>query len=314
MEHTVNALLNRQYEKHTEMVAFADDVILAVKAETIREAEILINIEMAKITRWAKNNKFTFNENKSKVMLITRRKRKETKTLAVYLNNKRLEQVQKIRYLGIVIDSKINFREHILYTSQKCSKLIHALSRSAKMNWGLRSQALYTIYKGAILPLMIYGVPVWIKALEKESNKKIYNRLQRIINIKIAKAYRTTSNEALCTLTGLTPIVIKAEEKAKIYNIMRGMGSTQNEIDKDEKPKDWLHPAEKVRIIETPEEEIQTHTAGSKNEKGVGAGTAIFDKGKIEKNKVQTAQQLHKQPGGTIGNSQSNESIGKHKH
>ena len=314
MEHTVNALLNRQYEKHTEMVAFADDVILAVKAETIREAEILINIEMAKITRWAKNNKITFNENKSKVVLITRRKRKETKTLAVYLNSKRLEQVQKIRYLGIVIDSKINFREHILYTSQKCSKLIHALSRSAKMNWGLRSKALYTIYKGAVLPLMIYGVPVWIKALEKESNRKIYNRLQRIINTKTAKAYRTTSNEALCTLTGLTPIVIKAEEKAKIYNIMRGRGSTQNEIDKDEKPKDWLHPAEKVRIIETPEEEIQTHTAGSKNEKGVGAGTAIFDKGKIEKKKVQTAQQLHKQPGGTIGNSQSNESIGKHKH
>ena len=88
-------------------------------------------------------------------MLITRRKRKETKTLAVYLNNKRLEQVQKIRYLGIIIDSKINFREHILYTSQKCTKLIHALSRSAKLNWGLSSKALYTIYKGAILPLMV---------------------------------------------------------------------------------------------------------------------------------------------------------------
>ena len=67
-------------------------------------------------------------------MLITRRKRKETKALAVYLNNKRLEQVQKIRYLGIAIDSKINLREHILYTSQKCTKLIHALSRSAKVN------------------------------------------------------------------------------------------------------------------------------------------------------------------------------------
>jgi hypothetical protein len=215
-------------------------------------------------------------------MLITRRKRKETKALAVYLNNKRLEQVQKIRYLGITIDSKINFREYILHTSQKCTKLLHALSRSAKMNWGLSSKALYTIYKGAILPLMIYGVPVWIKALEKECNRKIYNRLQRIINIKIAKAYRTTSNEALCTLTDLTPIVIKAEEEAKIFNIMRG--SIQNETDKDEKPKDWLHTAEFVRIIETPEdEEIQIYTDGSKNENGVEAGIAIFDKGKIEK-------------------------------
>ena len=91
LEHTVNALLNQEYEKHTKMVAFADDVILAVKAETTREAENLTNIEMGKITRCAKNNKITFNENKSKVMLITRRKRKETETLAVYLNNKRLE-------------------------------------------------------------------------------------------------------------------------------------------------------------------------------------------------------------------------------
>ena len=60
-------------------------------------------------------------------------------------------------------------------------------------------------------------------------------------------------------------------------------GSNQNEIDKDKKARDWLHPAELVRIIETPEEEeIQIYTDGSKNENGVGAGIAIFVKGKIE--------------------------------
>ena len=47
------------------------------------------------------------------------------------------------------------------------------------MNWGLRSKALYTIYKGAILPLIIYGVPVWIKALEKECNRKIYKGVSK---------------------------------------------------------------------------------------------------------------------------------------
>ena len=94
-----NALLNLEYEKQTKMVAFADDVILAVKAETTREAENLANIEVGKITSWAKNNKIKFNENKSKSTLITRRKRKENKVIAIYLNNKRLEQVQKIRYL-----------------------------------------------------------------------------------------------------------------------------------------------------------------------------------------------------------------------
>ena len=129
---------------------------------------------MNKILNWAKNNKINFNEQKSKAMVISRRKRKENKEITVYMNNKPLEQVQKIKYLGI-IDSKLNFREHIMHTASKCTKLIHALSKSAKHSWGLSHEALYTIYKEAILPLLLYGAPVWIEALEKECNKKGYN-------------------------------------------------------------------------------------------------------------------------------------------
>jgi hypothetical protein len=57
---------------------------------------------------------------------------KENKEISVYMNNKLLEQVQKIKYLEIIMDSKLNFREHIMYISSKCTKLIHALPKSAK--------------------------------------------------------------------------------------------------------------------------------------------------------------------------------------
>jgi hypothetical protein len=79
---------------------------------------------------------------------------------------------------------------------------------------------------------MLYGTPVWIGAMEKKCNKIIYSRVQRLMNIKIAKAYRTTSNEALCTLTGITPIEIKAEETANIYRIIRDRKKTINLITK----------------------------------------------------------------------------------
>jgi hypothetical protein len=49
-----NALLNLNYEKQTKMVAFAEDLIMAVKAESIRESENIAIIEMGKITRWQK--------------------------------------------------------------------------------------------------------------------------------------------------------------------------------------------------------------------------------------------------------------------
>jgi hypothetical protein len=73
-------------------------------------------------------------------MVISRRKRRENKEISVYMNNKLLEEVQKIKYLGIIFDVKLNFREHIMYISNKCTKLIHALSKSAKQRWGLATQ------------------------------------------------------------------------------------------------------------------------------------------------------------------------------
>jgi len=61
------------------------------------------------------------------------------------------------------------------------------------------------------------------------------------MNIKIAKAYRTTSNEALCILTGTTPIEIKADDATNLYRITRDRQNHQH--DHEVEPKDWTHPA-----------------------------------------------------------------------
>jgi hypothetical protein len=90
----------------------------------------------------------------------------------------------------------------------KCIKLIHALSQSAKFNWGLRHYILRMIYLGAILSILSYGAQVSVDSLQRNSNASKLMRIQRLANIKIAKAYRTTSHEALCVLTWMTPIII----------------------------------------------------------------------------------------------------------
>ena len=69
------------------------------------------------------------------------------------------------------------------------------------------------IYIGGILPLMLYGTPVWKNVLKRHCYKAKLIRIQRLINLKIAKAYRTVSNEALCIISGITPINIKIEER-----------------------------------------------------------------------------------------------------
>jgi hypothetical protein len=164
-------------------------------------------------------------------MLISRSKRKEPIALNVYLNHKELEQVTTLKYLGIIMYHKFTFKKHIAYVTDRCAKLIHGLSRAATVTWAIKHEAMKIIYKGAILPLLLYGAPFWIEAMKHEFNRRKYIRIQRMINILTAKAFRTTSNEALCILTGLNPIIIKTEEAVRLYNARKIRGSQAQEED-----------------------------------------------------------------------------------
>ena len=73
-------------------------------------------------------------------MLISRRKRKKKKEIEIYVNNKILKQVSSLKYLGIIFDSKLTFREHLTYIEEKCTKIIFSLAKSAKLTWGLKQK------------------------------------------------------------------------------------------------------------------------------------------------------------------------------
>jgi ribonuclease HI len=135
------------------------------------------------------------------------------------------------------------------------------------------------IYKGAILPLLLYGAPVWVQARRYEYNRLKYIRVQRLMNLRIAKAFHTTSSEALCILAGTTPIIIKTEEAVKLYNIIKGKGYKKQIADREVELNNWPHPGDVVKITEVKDNKdntIQIYTDGSKNEHGVGSGVVIF--------------------------------------
>ena len=87
------------------------------------------------------------------------------------------------------------------------------LGKTAKLNWGLGHKSIRSIYEGALVPLMTYGAPVWEEAIKKQRLLRKMQSSQRLINIKIAKAYRTVSYGASCMLAGVQPVGIEIEGK-----------------------------------------------------------------------------------------------------
>jgi len=99
------------------------------------------------------------------------------------------------------------------------------------------------------------------------------------MNLLIAKAYHTTSNEALRILEGTTPNIIKAEEAAKRYDIWNRHIANVQKIDQELGLNQWPQPSDFINIPETKgcdDQTIQNYTDFSKGEREVGGGVVIF--------------------------------------
>jgi len=80
---------------------------------------------MSKMDEWSRRNNIKFNNKESKMTLVRRRKRTEEKNITIYLHFQTLQQVTQLKYLGIILDSKFKFQDHVKYLAERCTRIIH---------------------------------------------------------------------------------------------------------------------------------------------------------------------------------------------
>ena len=86
------------------------------------------NSGLARLEKWTKENKLQFNESKSKAMLISRKRSNDN--INIYLNNRKMEQVKEMKYLGIYFDSRLSFDRHIENIAEKSTTLIYRVIKN----------------------------------------------------------------------------------------------------------------------------------------------------------------------------------------
>ena len=110
---------------------FADDTFLfsVVHVVTISSSEL--NSNLAKISEWAFEWKMTFNPDQSKPAqeVIFSRKLKTVPHPSITFNNNPLSLCPAQKHLGLVLDSKLTFNEHINHILSKVNKSIGLLRK-----------------------------------------------------------------------------------------------------------------------------------------------------------------------------------------
>ena len=126
----------------------------------------------------------------------------------------------------MVINRKLNWREHLKQVQKKVVKISGRISTLVANTWGLKSEAVETIYKRAVEPMILYAAELWGQALERQWAKAALVKLQRSVLLRICKAYRTVSSDALQIITGIMPMDLKAMMAIKISTVKREQQGT----------------------------------------------------------------------------------------
>lgn len=88
-----------------------------------------------------------------------------------------------------------------------------------------------------------YGGPVWIETIKKKRNKVKLNSVHRLSAIREASAYRTTSFDAACAISGLMLVCILLKEDYRCHKSKLETGDRkrkrQREISMEEWQSEW---------------------------------------------------------------------------
>ena len=85
-------------------------------------------MELAKVAEWSDSNKLTLNENKTQMLMMSRKKNLNIQG-DVNLRNEAIQRVAKEKFLGAIVDQHLNWKDHISMVSHKISKSCGIISR-----------------------------------------------------------------------------------------------------------------------------------------------------------------------------------------
>ena len=169
----------------SRMSMYADDTSICHQSSDIAQLNGAINSDLVLVEKWLKGNKLSLNVMKAHAMLISTKPKHKTlmnqgESLKLKIRNDELEVVQKTKYLGVQIDNKLDWKEHIKTVSSEVSRAIGFLKHAKSF---LPEKTLRTMYTGIVEPHFRYCCSVWGCCGLTEINhlQKLQNRAARII-------------------------------------------------------------------------------------------------------------------------------------
>ncbi len=137
---------------------YADDTCVIMQDKNIHNLIRILNCELKLLSTWLKANKLSLNAEKTYYLIFHRARLKADGQPNLYMNGCPLNKTSHLKYLGVIVDHKLNWIQHITYVKNKVSKGIGIMYKARAY---LDKKCLANLYHTYIYPYLIYCIEVW---------------------------------------------------------------------------------------------------------------------------------------------------------
>jgi len=124
------------------------------------------------VEMWCDKLGLSVNPDKTGLAAFTRR-RKLPGLFEPRLFGTTLHCSTSVKYLGVIVDSRLTWREHVDLKVKKAHNLLWACRRACGVMWDLRPRVVYWIYVSVIRPSITFASLLWWPGCQMASAKRI---------------------------------------------------------------------------------------------------------------------------------------------
>ncbi|KAH8269309.1 hypothetical protein KR018_002319, partial [Drosophila ironensis] len=185
-----NGIIKIIKPRDTELHCFADDV--SITAKTLPGLQANCNDTIRAATGWLESVGLKIAAHKTEVVLL--RSRKAVEKLQITVGGIHLESANSLKYLGVLIDHRLSFSEHLKYASRKVAMATTVLARLMSNTGGPKMPArrlLVSVAKATLL----YAAPIWNSVTKRTSYLKEARAVYRTMALRLIRGFRTISED-----------------------------------------------------------------------------------------------------------------------
>lgn len=170
-------------EAKCDTTMFADDTAFTVTSRFVKPIENQLQKAFKRVKGYFGRWKININDDKTQAIFFTRRRTQQLPTGPLRLGESNVQWESAVKYLGLMLDTRMTLKAHMEYVATKTQKAIRILYSMLSRRSLLEPRNKLLLFKLGIRPIMTYAAPVINQAAKTNINRiqVVQNKCIRMI-------------------------------------------------------------------------------------------------------------------------------------